>query len=130
MTGPGGMTFDSAQGKPAVQNVPRLIRFSGTLKDSKGAPKSGVTGVTFAIYAEQEGGAPLWMETQNVTFEEGGKYTVLLGANSSEGVPAELFTNQWRGAGGGGGGEEKQRDERQSEEPEEGEGRAGVEGAG
>ena len=88
-------------GMPAVQNVPRLIKFSGTLKDSKGQPKSGVAGVTFAIYAEQEGGAPLWMETQNVTFEEGGKYTVLLGANSNEGVPMELFTTQWRVASGG-----------------------------
>jgi len=102
---------NAEQGKPAVQrqdggvnpplqSVPRLIKYSGTLKDSKGAPKSGVAGVTFAIYAEQEGGAPVWMETQNVTFDEGGRYTVLLGANSSEGVPVELFTTQWRVASG------------------------------
>ena len=87
-------------------SVPRLVKFSGMLKDGKGAPKSGVAGVTFAIYAEQEGGAPLWMETQNVTLDEGGHYTALLGANSSEGVPVELFAsgpsqkalwvNEWR----------------------------------
>jgi hypothetical protein len=62
-----------------------------------------VAGVTFAIYAEQEGGAPLWMETQNVTFEEGGKYTVLLGASSKEGVPVELFCTgqpRWLGVEG------------------------------
>jgi hypothetical protein len=76
--------------------VPRLIKFSGVLKDRKGEPKSGAAGVTFAIYAEQEGGAALWMETQNVTLDEGGHYTALLGANSNEGVPVELFTNQWR----------------------------------
>lgn len=74
-------------GSPAAPStsaaVPRLIKFSGTLKDAKGQPKSGVAGVTFAIYAEQEGGAALWMETQNVTLDEGGHYTALLGANSS-----------------------------------------------
>jgi hypothetical protein len=75
--------------------VPRLIKFSGILKDCKGEPKSGAAGVTFAIYAEQEGGAALWMETQNVTLDEGGHYTALLGANSSEGVPLELFAGDW-----------------------------------
>jgi hypothetical protein len=89
---------------PAAPNasptVPRLIKFSGTLKDPKGEPKSGYAGVTFAIYAEQEGGAPLWMETQNVQLDEGGRYTALLGANSSEGVPVELFsTGQTRWLG-------------------------------
>jgi hypothetical protein len=75
--------------------VPRLIKFSGILKDRKGEAKSGAAGVTFAIYAEQEGGAALWMETQNVTLDEGGHYTALLGANSSEGVPVELFAGDW-----------------------------------
>src|SRR5438876_1982316 len=71
--------------------VPRLVKFGGRLKDQTGQAKSGVASVTFAIYAQQEDGAPLWTETQDVTFEEGGRYTVLLGANSSEGMPAELF---------------------------------------
>jgi hypothetical protein len=73
-----------------------MIRFSGVLKDLAGRAKTGTVGVTFAIYAEPESGAPLRMETQNVTLEEGGKYTVLVGANSIEGVPMELFTNQWQ----------------------------------
>jgi hypothetical protein len=75
--------------------VPRLIKFSGLLKDRKGEAKSGAAGVTFAIYAEQEGGAALWMETQNLTLDEGGHYTALLGGNSSEGVPVELFAGDW-----------------------------------
>ncbi len=53
--------------------VPRLIKFSGVMKDGKGDAMSGIAGVTFAIYAEQEGGAPLWMETQNVQMDEGGR---------------------------------------------------------
>lgn len=46
--------------------VPRLIKFSGTVKAADGSPRTGVVGITFALYAEQDGGTPLWMETQNL----------------------------------------------------------------
>jgi YVTN family beta-propeller protein len=72
--------------------VPRLVRFSGVAKDASGNPVAGVAGITFALYSEQTGGAPLWMETQNVQAGPGGHYTVLLGATKSEGLPADLFT--------------------------------------
>jgi hypothetical protein len=71
--------------------VPRLIKFSGTLVDRDGHPMAGPLGVTFALYAQQTGGAALWMETQNVKPDGNGEYTILLGAESSHGVPAELF---------------------------------------
>ena len=51
---------------PAGSALPRLVRFSGTAKDAAGNPVTGVTGITFALYAEQTGGAPLWSETQSV----------------------------------------------------------------
>jgi 6-phosphogluconolactonase (cycloisomerase 2 family) len=57
--------------------------------------------VTFAIYKEQEGGAALWLETQNVELDEAGRYTVLLGATKSAGLPLELFLGgetRWLGA--------------------------------
>jgi len=41
--------------------VPRLIKFSSIAKDQLGPSPTGVVGVTFAIYKEQEGGAALWM---------------------------------------------------------------------
>jgi hypothetical protein len=41
--------------------VPRLVQFSGVVKEAAGRP---VVGVTFALYKDQEGGAPIWMETQ------------------------------------------------------------------
>jgi hypothetical protein len=44
--------------------VPRLINFSGKVVDVQGKPLPGVAGATFAIYKDQEGGAPLWMETK------------------------------------------------------------------
>src|SRR5260370_2838169 len=71
--------------------VPRLVKFAGTLKDEFGKSRTGVVGVTFAIYKDQEGGAALWVETQNVELDEQGRYTVLLGSTKSEGLPLELL---------------------------------------
>jgi len=53
--------------------LPRLVRFGGTVKDPNGNPLTGVTGITFALYSEQTGGAPLWLETQNVTADSKGR---------------------------------------------------------
>ncbi|HET7206641.1 MAG TPA: hypothetical protein VFI95_08680, partial [Terriglobales bacterium] len=47
-------------------SVPALMHFSGVLSDLAGKPVTGVAGVTFSLYKDQLGGAPLWMETQNV----------------------------------------------------------------
>jgi len=81
----------SAASSASAAEVPRLIKFSGTLVDAQDRPLAGPVGVTFALHAQQTGGAALWLETQNVTPDAHGSYTVLLGANSTNGVPAELF---------------------------------------
>jgi len=84
----------------AQSSVPMLVNYAGALKDAKGAPLTGVAGVTFLLYKDREGGAPLWMETQNVTPDPRGRYTVTLGATSSEGLPAFLFADgaaRWLG---------------------------------
>jgi hypothetical protein len=86
------MVGTAAAQTPAGSALPRLVRFSGTAKDAGGNPVAGVAGITFALYAEQTGGAPLWIETQNVQAGAGGHYTVLLGAAKSVGLPADLFT--------------------------------------
>jgi hypothetical protein len=80
--------------------VLRLIRFSGTARGQSGRPLTGTVGATFALYAEQEGGSPLWLETQNVELNAQGHYTVLLGATSSEGLPLDVFASgeaRWLG---------------------------------
>jgi hypothetical protein len=77
----------------SAAEVPRLIKFSGTLLDAPDRPMTGPVGVTFALHAQQTGGAALWIETQNVTPDAHGNYTVLLGANSANRVPAELFAS-------------------------------------
>lgn len=74
--------------------LPRLVRFGGALKDLNGNPLTGVVGVTFALYSEQNGGSALWLETQNVNADSNGRYTVLLGATKPDGLPAELFTSE------------------------------------
>jgi trimeric autotransporter adhesin len=74
-------------------SVPRLVKFSGTLTGSGGQPLSGVVGVTFALYEEERGGAPLWMETQNLRADGNGRYTAMLGATSPGGLPADPFTS-------------------------------------
>jgi len=82
------------------QEVPRLIKFGGSLTTADGSPRMGTVGLTFALYADQHGGAPLWQETQNVTPNPQGHYTVLLGSTKSEGMSIDLFASneaRWLG---------------------------------
>jgi hypothetical protein len=97
-----GLKAQQANGRTTGQAVTmnRLITFNGTLKDSNGQPQVGIVGITFSIYTLQEGGDPLWRESQTVQTDEQGRYTVLLGATEKEGLPLEVFSNgraQWLG---------------------------------
>src|SRR5215471_12107881 len=78
---------------PAIAAVPKLINFSGTLSDLNGKPLTGVQGVTFVLYGTQQGGNPLWMETQNITPEHNGQYTATLGVTTAQGLPADIFVS-------------------------------------
>jgi hypothetical protein len=79
----------------SVTTVPNLVRYGGTLRDAQGAPFSSATvGITFAIYNQQDGGAPVWMETQNVSTDAAGSYSVLLGSTGATGLPTDLFSQQ------------------------------------
>ena len=86
------VAFASAQ-QPASSAVPKLINYSGVLKDSGGKILTSITGVTFLIYGQEQGGAPLWMETQNVQPDQHGNYTAQLGSTKLDGMPVELFTS-------------------------------------
>ncbi|MGA9899877.1 MAG: hypothetical protein WBQ09_17390 [Terriglobales bacterium] len=74
--------------------LPHLVRFGGTVKDLNGSPLTGVVGITFALYSEQIGGSALWLETQNVTADSTGHYTVLLGSTTGQGLPESIFTSE------------------------------------
>ena len=80
--------------------VPPLVKFSGAVTDLNGKPLSGTVGVTFALYKDQQGGAPLWLETQNVQIDPSGHYSIMLGSTSSTGLPADIFVGgdaRWLG---------------------------------
>ena len=90
----------STSGADSPGAVPQLVKFTGVLKDDVGHIKTGMVGLTFALYKEQDGGAPLWLETQNVEADSEGNYSVLLGSTKTEGLSAELFnTNETAVAG-------------------------------
>ena len=75
--------------------VPSLIRYGGTLSQpTASASMPNRIGVTLVIYKQQEGGAPVWMETQNVTTDANGHYSVLLGSTTAAGLPGDLFSPQ------------------------------------
>lgn len=85
--------------------VPPLVKFNGTLTDANGKPLTGTVGVTFSLYKDIQGGAALWVETQNVQADKTGHYTVTLGSTSSQGLPAQLFASgeaRWLGVQGQG----------------------------
>lgn len=84
------LTFAQSTAETASA-LPRLVRFGGTVKDLNGNALTGVVGITFALYSEQTGGAPLWLETQNVTADGHGRYAALLGSTKPDGLPTELF---------------------------------------
>lgn len=80
--------------------VPQMIPYSGIARAPDGKPLSATVGMTFALYKDQQGGAPLWLETQNVQPDKSGHYAVTLGSTNSHGLPAELFTSgeaRWLG---------------------------------
>jgi hypothetical protein len=79
---------------------PRVIKFGGVLADSMGRPLSGEVEVTFALYKNETDEEPLWKESQNVTVDNQGGYTALIGSTQSAGIPVELFRSddaRWLG---------------------------------
>jgi len=95
-----------ASSQSAAGTVPGLIKFTGEvnpapsgitqIKGSGGGKNQlpTVVGVTFSLYELQEGGSPLWSESQEVQVDEQGHYSVLLGATQPEGLPLDLFTTR------------------------------------
>ena len=108
----GAQTTSSNSPSAATAQVPRLVKFTGSARTAvadassngivlaPGAAPTNVVAITFSLYAEQSGGAPLWSEVQNVRVDAAGRYTVQLGSTKPDGLPVELFTSaqaQWLG---------------------------------
>ena len=79
-------------------SVPRLVKLNGIFKPADGQPPAPVEIVTLSIYAEPDGGVPLWQEMQTVLLDKTGRYTLLVGASRPDGLPPEVFASgeaQW-----------------------------------
>ena len=77
---------------PALAAVPELINFQGKLTDSAGTAITSSVPMVFKFYADASGGSPLWTETQNVTPDSSGIYSVMLGIVTPFGIP---FSNAY-----------------------------------
>lgn len=69
------------------RSSPRMLRFSGTVSDPA---MTGSVELRFSLYGDAQGGSPLWSETHTVNVQAG-RYTVVLGTSSDEGMPVEVF---------------------------------------
>ena len=91
-----GQTADSAitpaapLAATASTTIPRLVQFSGVAQkvDEKSPAK-----VTFLLFKDQTGGDAVWIETQTVSFDSAGHYSVYLGETSVTGLPDDLFAS-------------------------------------
>lgn len=86
--------------RSAANSVPRVMHVSGVFVPANGQPAGSVESVTIAIYADENGGTPLWEETQQVAVDANGRYSILLGATRPEGLPEALFASgeaRWMG---------------------------------
>jgi trimeric autotransporter adhesin len=93
-------TLTYAQSAAVSSVVPNVVNYNGTLSDASGKPITAISGVTFSLYKDSEGGAPLWMETQNLQPDSRGHFSAKLGSASGRGLPADLFASgeaRWLG---------------------------------
>src|SRR5262245_22483191 len=71
--------------------VPRVVSVSGAFTPADGQAPHSVEVVTLSIYAEPEGGLPLWQERQSLAVDPSGRFTLMAGATHPAGIPVEVF---------------------------------------
>jgi hypothetical protein len=77
----------------APTSIPALVPYTGTALAADGKPLAGETYVTFRIFKDERGGAPLWTEGQITLVDSAGRYKVQMGAASPSGLPSDLFSS-------------------------------------
>jgi hypothetical protein len=70
----------------------RILMLHGELKDRTRKQLTGIVGILFAIYEQQEGGAPLWQEVQNIQVDKREHFTAMVGSETPGGISPELFS--------------------------------------
>src|SRR5277367_865119 len=77
----------------APTTVPALVPYSGIALSADSRPLAAETSITFLIYKEEQGGEPLFTETQSVVPDSTGHYKAQLGASLASGIPLDLFSS-------------------------------------
>src|SRR5437870_1535639 len=77
----------------AATPVAQELGYQGRLLKADGTPETGVVAITFSVFAQPTGGAPLWSEVQNVGLSSG-YYATVLGSVTP--IPAGLFDGNAR----------------------------------
>ena len=77
-------------GTTALAGAPYEITYQGRLLEG-GIPVTTAKSVTFELFASQSGGGSLWTNTQSVTPDANGIYTVMLGSLSNP-IPTSYAT--------------------------------------
>ncbi len=70
----------TAAAAPALGAVPELINFQGKLTNSAGNPVTAVVPMVFRLYTGPNSVTPVWTESQDVSPDAYGIYSVLLGS--------------------------------------------------
>jgi hypothetical protein len=91
---------DGQQSIASTATVPRFIRIQGSVLDENGKALTGNSEITFSLYKDENDQASIWQESQNVSLDATGHYSVLLGASYEPGLPLEIFSageGRWLG---------------------------------
>jgi hypothetical protein len=98
---PASEQFGAQSPQPsATTTLPRVIPVAGVYTPADGRAPRSVESVTLSIYAEESGGSPIWEEVQSVALDASGRYSILLGASVTEGLPLDMFASgqaRWLG---------------------------------
>jgi hypothetical protein len=97
---PGASAASQSLADQSATSVPRLVPFGGQVSTPTGEPRAGTVLLTFGLYTDPAGGAPLWTEQHAVSLDARGQYSVILGTVTNGGIPADVFvggTARWLG---------------------------------
>jgi hypothetical protein len=93
------------QGLRPNGSLPNFVKFTGTAR----AAQDPNALITLSIYADENGGSPIWSESQTAAVNSAKQFTVLMGAANAQGLPADIFSSgeaRWLGVRVNGGEEQ------------------------
>jgi len=80
--------------------IPRFVKAGGSIKEETPASRAHTVAIKFTIYDDAKAGNALWQEIQNVQVDAAGRYEVMLGVTSPDGMPVDIFSSgdpRWLG---------------------------------